>query len=411
MTTAVASDAVFASRTRVSAPAIAPALAVAAFASLGAGSVHAAAVGAHSEHRQAVVTFTIVALAQLGWGVVALMRPGRVMAALGAVINGAAIAGWVAAKTQSDGISFVDGLDRKEAVQFADGLAATFAGIAIVCGVLAVFWYAMRTWFGSVAFFGTALVTAVVTMFGMVSAGSHAHADDHGGGATGTARHDHGGAPMPEQAGPGHDDHGAAAVIPPKPYHPDKPIDLSGVPGVSEKEQAEAENLIAITLLRLPKYADYRVAERDGYVSIGDGVTGTEHFVKLSYFDDEHIMNPDFPESLVYDVDRATGTRTLAAAMYMLNTGKTLDDVPKLGGKLIQWHIHDNLCFNSQARIAGIAPPDQPCPEGTARGGLNPMVHVWIRPHPCGPFAALEGIGGGTIKEGETRLCDHAHGA
>jgi len=39
------------------------------------------------------------------------------------------------------------------------------------------------------------------------------------------------------------------------------------------------------------------------------------------------------------------------------------------------------------------------------------MIHVWIRKHPCGPFAALEGIGGGTIAEGETKLCDTAHGS
>ena len=40
-----------------------------------------------------------------------------------------------------------------------------------------------------------------------------------------------------------------------------------------------------------------------------------------------------------------------------------------------------------------------------------PMVHVWITPHRCGPFAALEGDGAGRIKPGEERLCDHAHGA
>jgi hypothetical protein len=39
------------------------------------------------------------------------------------------------------------------------------------------------------------------------------------------------------------------------------------------------------------------------------------------------------------------------------------------------------------------------------------MIHVWIVPHRCGPFAALEGVGGGQIKAGEERLCDHAHGA
>ena len=39
------------------------------------------------------------------------------------------------------------------------------------------------------------------------------------------------------------------------------------------------------------------------------------------------------------------------------------------------------------------------------------MIHVWIQKHPCGPFAALEGVGAGQVKPGETAACDHAHGA
>ena len=39
------------------------------------------------------------------------------------------------------------------------------------------------------------------------------------------------------------------------------------------------------------------------------------------------------------------------------------------------------------------------------------MIHVWIEPNVCGPFAALEGVAGGTIASGEERLCDHVHGA
>ena len=39
------------------------------------------------------------------------------------------------------------------------------------------------------------------------------------------------------------------------------------------------------------------------------------------------------------------------------------------------------------------------------------MIHVWITPHKCGPFAALEGVGAGQINDGEARLCDHAHGS
>ena len=39
------------------------------------------------------------------------------------------------------------------------------------------------------------------------------------------------------------------------------------------------------------------------------------------------------------------------------------------------------------------------------------MIHVWITPTPCGPFAALDGIAGGQVPEGEAVLCDHAHGS
>jgi len=47
--------------------------ALGALASLGAGGIHAAAIGAHGEHRQAVYTFAVVALFQIGVGAVALV--------------------------------------------------------------------------------------------------------------------------------------------------------------------------------------------------------------------------------------------------------------------------------------------------------------------------------------------------
>jgi hypothetical protein len=39
------------------------------------------------------------------------------------------------------------------------------------------------------------------------------------------------------------------------------------------------------------------------------------------------------------------------------------------------------------------------------------MIHVWIVPHECGPFASLEGIAAGQVAAGEEHLCDHAHGS
>ncbi len=77
----------------------------------------------------------------------------------------------------------------------------------------------------------------------------------------------------------------------------------------------------------------------------------------------------------------------------------------------MQWHTHDNLCYNAQGRVAGLTDSAGNCPAGLVKPVETPMIHVWIESHPCGPFAALEGIGGGRILEGEERLCDHAHGA
>ena len=82
----------------------------------------------------------------------------------------------------------------------------------------------------------------------------------------------------------------------------------------------------------------------------------------------------------------------------------------------MQWHIHDDLCFTR-------AIPEAPQVGGAHRrrrhvhrrrsssSPQSPMIHVWIVPHECGPFAALEGVGAGQIAAGEEHLCDHAHGS
>ena len=111
--------------------------------------------------------------------------------------------------------------------------------------------------------------------------------------------------------------------------------------------------------------------------------------------------------SLVFDT--TVSPKRLAAAMFMMNPGDSLADVPDVGGALTQWHIHDNLCF-AGSRVAGLTDDSGNCRDGLTKGVETPMMHVWIQKHPCGPFAALEGIGAGTIAEGETRACDAAHG-
>jgi hypothetical protein len=366
---------------------------VAALASLGAGAIHAAAIGAHGEHRQAVFTFALVALFQLGVGAVALVSSRKLVGLALAVGNLALVGGWVLAKTSSSGISFVDGLDVKEPVQWADGLAAGMAAVAVIGVVVAAVMH-WRVPLGAALTRVLAMPVVVLTLTGMVSAGSHTHAH-------GEAAHVH-----TDAAG----NAVPAAVVPPTPFVPGQPINLGGVEGVTPEQQAQAENILAATLYYLPHFADYKVAEAEGWFSIGDGVTGFEHFIKPSTFNDGKMLDPTAPESIVYKNDH--GVRTLSAAMFMAEPANaTLADVPKVGGKLMQWHIHNNVCFSPKGRIAGLRAPGGPCPAGQVKGGETPMIHVWVTSNPCGPFSALEGIGAGSVAEGETKLCDHVHGA
>jgi hypothetical protein len=203
-------------------------------------------------------------------------------------------------------------------------------------------------------------------------------------------------------------------VAGPRPYDPAKPIDLSGTPGVSPAQQARAEQLIRDTLRDTKKYADPKAAYADGYRSIGDASTGDEHYVKWAYSDDGHILDAKRPESLVYE--RKNGKPFLAAAMYSLPPGSTFADVPDVGGPLTQWHVHNDLCLRDDPGdplakvVSSITGVNGQCPPGSSKLGAAPMLHVWVVPNACGPFAALEGIGAGQVPPGQTRLCDTAHG-
>jgi len=372
-------------------------LRVAAFASIGAGAIHAVAIGAHSEHDQVVAIFTLAAVFQIGWGVVAAMRPSRFVAAVLALGNAALVAGWVLAVTS--GISFVDGLEQAEPVELGNGLAAALALVAVVvslAALLRVEGAPARSRGGRIVV-AAALGAVVLTIPGMASAARPGHTHSHGeaGHDDGTAHVD--GTPHVDQA------------IAPTPYDPNLPIDLGGVEGVTPQQQARAENLIAETLADLPQYADPAAAEAAGFQSIHDGVTGYEHYINREYMNDGIVLDSDRPESLVYQL--VDGRKTLVAAMYMAEPGTTLDTVPELGGPLTQWHIHNNLCFTTAGQVAGLTNAQGTCDPPLVQPEAVPMIHVWIVPHPCGPFAALEGIAGGQIPEGEERLCDHTHGA
>jgi hypothetical protein len=388
----------------------------AGLASLGAGAIHATAVGLHSEHRQAAVAFALLTAFQLGWGALALLRAPRVLIALGAVGNAMAVAGWVL--TRTSGIGFIDGLEAAESPGFADTTAAVLAGVAVL-GALAYLVAPGRlrlpTLAGAVP---AAAATGVLAVAAMVAAtgDTHTHGEDGHEHVTSEAAssgedpaHDHGDETTP---GVEHDDH-TTAPVGAVPYDGTLPVDLSGVPGVTPEQQAEAEALVTANITKLPQFADTGAAEQAGYRAIGDSITGTEHLVNWSLLNDGRNLDADYPEALVYKVGRG-GSRTLEAAMYVLEPPATLDTVPTLGGPLVQYHVHNDLCWtgpDGAYQVLPAAPLPAPCPAGTQRRLLEPMLHVWIVGNECGPFAALEGIGGGQVRPGEEVLCDHVHGS
>lgn len=383
--------------------------AAAGMASLASGAIHAAAIGVHAEHRQAAMAFTVMALLQLGWGALALVRSGRLVSLAGIAIGTASVTGWIVAKTV--GIGLVEGLDVAEAPQTADVVCAALAALSVILAVLSLLPIRVETHEHSLrvpAVLGVLLLT-LVTFSGMAAASNHTHDHGHDDGAETAAGHTHGTGSSGETADAGAGHTHVAQAVAPVPYDPDEPIDLGGVPGVTPVQQAAAESIVRATVADLPQWADYRDAEAAGYHSIGDGGTGVEHFINDEFMDNPTILDPDQPESLVYDT--SDGGRRLVAAMYMLERGLPLEDVPDFGGALMQWHTHQNLCYTEDGVLGGLTNGDGECPDGLFLPEPTPMIHVWIEPHPCGPFAALEGIGGGTIEEGEEVLCDEAHGA
>ena len=428
-----------------------PGIAIAGMASLGAGAVHAAAIGIHAEHPALARIFVVISVLQLGAGLLCLLRPGRPIAVVTAAVNTAAVAGWLL--TRITGLSSIGGLEVAEAPQFADTVCAALGAVAAGAAMSAalVGWHLAR----APRLLLPGIAAVALTVPAMMSGGTHVHSDgahDHasatagvsgatgavdpatgatahgdghahddaaaagsGGasgivvGATDTTEHD-------EHATEHDDDHATATTVAveagappwPRPWDPSGPIDLSRVDGVSAEQEARALALVEGSLVELPKYADVDAAKAAGYISIGDAGTGSEHYIRYDLVQDDVLLDPGAPESLVYTVDG--DQRILAGAMYIASA-RGLDDpeIVDWAGPLMQWHNHGDLCWdsvNGVAQVVGLVGDDGTCSRGVNSGGANPMVHVWITPHECGVFAALEGVGAGQTSVSEEARVD-----
>ncbi len=370
---------------------------LAGIASLGAGAIHLSAAGIHAEHPTLARVFVALGSGQILAGLALVLVRRRWAAATVVAVNSVAVIGW--ALTLTSGISRVDGLEVSEAPQFADTACAVLGAIAAALAA-AVTLRGLQPAPRNAALLAPGGLVAAVSVAAMLSAATHVHDHDE---TVASAGHVHEESAVDVHVHPG------SGTNPPE----TSAVDLSGVADVTPAQQQFAEQLVARTRAGLPQWQDPAVAEAAGLRSIGDASTGFEHYVQWDWLEDDVWLDPNHPESLVY-VPHADGSKTLVSAMYMLPSTIALDDVPNWGGALMQWHVHDNLCYSADdeaPQVRGLTTPAGTCRPPLVKHPERPMIHVWIVPNECGPFASLEGIGAGTIRDGEARLCDHVHGS
>ena len=233
-----------------------PGIVIAGLASIAAGAIHGGAIGLHAEHPQLARIFIVVTLAQLAWGLSALLRPQQWLLPVGVVINGAAVGGWIA--TRIVGISWIDGLEVRESPQLADSLCAGLGIVAATVALAALLVGERELPQVRLALpsFAILLLTLPAMWNGAAhvhSEGGMAHADDHGAAEAG--HHDPATTPIEQ----------VVTEIPageptfaawPRPYDPDLPLDISNVANVSAEQESRAKALIESTQRELPTWAD-----------------------------------------------------------------------------------------------------------------------------------------------------------
>ncbi len=395
-----------------------------------AGAIHAVAAGLHAEDPASARVFLLLAAVQVAWGVLLLTMARPMVMVAGGIVQLGAVTGWIA--TRTTGLGFIPGLSEPEGPQPLDTVAAVGALASVVVLVVAARRGRERWASGA-----TRLAAPVLVVVG-VAAGWNVSAHDHGHGhdlevvdtvESGLVIAADGvivgwPSPIPVGASP---DANAHVVTPdqaralasgwPRRFDPAAQLDLAGVDGVSPAQEQRARAILADTTASLARFVRVEDAEAAGYRSIGDAVTGYEHFIRWDLVDDGRLFDAANPESLVYRVDGRR--RTLVSAMYIAAPGTAINDatLADYAGGLMQWHRHTNLCWRDVGgvpRVSGVTLADGSCIIGSPGDPVrtSPMVHVWISPHQCGPFAAVEGVAAGTAGVPESQrvdLCNASH--
>lgn len=338
-----------------------------------AGLIHAAAAGSHAaESPELAWLFAATAGAQVGWAALAYHRPSTRVASIGVALGVACVGFWVV--TRLAGVP-VNGLRESQPVTFQDLGAAVLAGLGLLAAL-----GSLRARLDRQVLRALPMATGLAALAFVVPAMTVEH------------NHNHDHAEVVAADGSTHP-HDASTIA------TDGRLAGFDLSGITPEQQAAAERLIADTAAGVSGYADTATATAAGFISIGDSITGFEHFVNYDNLLSAGVLEPGAPESLVYSV-APDGTRTLVSAMYILPPGQRMADVPDIAGSVTAWHEHLDLCWRGVRVVARSPDATQAgCPPGSTLQITPPMLHVWVAPNECGPFAGLEGHETGTCNE------------
>jgi hypothetical protein len=166
-------------------------------------------------------------------------------------------------------------------------------------------------------------------------------------------------------------------------------------PGNWTPEQVvKAKDLVKRTEAALKQFDTHEKAAAAGYSDFGVVAPGGwEHWGKLELNDDDHVLDPNFPETVVFQRMPQGGVRIVAAMFQLANPPYTVDNVPEDIAWYPGWHDHDGeFCVDQVTRKwRGLLP----CPPGSTSDNKAPMMHVWTVDIPeCNNRFGGIGVGG-----------------
>ena len=128
--------------------------------------------------------------------------------------------------------------------------------------------------------------------------------------------------------------------------------------GVTAEQQARAEQLVRDTLRDLPRSPTSPRSPALGYQSIGDAASRLRALHQLRAARRRQDARPDAHRSRSCSRSTATSARWSRRCSSSAARRSTIPSSSTTAGRLMQWHVHDNLCWgldeNGQPKVMAV---------------------------------------------------------